>query len=206
MLVRDEEAKRGSEEDMQRFSTLRFAATVGLTLAFGTPSGETAKSSSRRQPRDRPPDLVYTGQIRDKVTRRPINDVIYFLITDKRSGLDFPFVNDAPGHYRSPDVGASVRDLGRVTVDPTQLEIQVAVSGYKTQTLDKLPRKNNRPHRRRFQDGTRSPHLARRHRDRFENQAARRATGGWIGLGGLFAALIAALAARTLVPRQSTAR
>ena len=94
-----------------------------------------ARNSSPRQPTDRPPDLVYTGQIRDKVTRRPINDVIYFLITDKRSGLDFPFVNDAPGHYRSPDVGASVSDLGRVTVDPSQLEIQVAVSGYKTQTL-----------------------------------------------------------------------
>ena len=128
---------------MLRFSTRKIRGDVGLTLALGTTVWGNGEEFFTPAPTDRPPDLVYTGQIRDKVTRRPINDVIYFLITDKRSGLDFPFVNDSPGHYRSPDVGASVRDLGRVAVDPSQLEIQVAVSGYKTMTLSKLPRKSS---------------------------------------------------------------
>src|SRR5215207_1962395 len=128
---------------MHLFSTHRIAATVGMILVLSGTAFGNGEEFFRPAPTDRPPDLVYTGQIRDKVTRRPINDVIYFLITDKASGLDFPFVNDTAGHYRSPDIGASVRDLGRVQVDPSQLEIQVAVSGYKTMTLSKLPRKSS---------------------------------------------------------------
>jgi hypothetical protein len=190
---------------MTRFSARRFAATVGLTLALGTTVWGNGEEFFTPAPTDRPPDLVYTGQIRDKGTRRPINDVIYFLITDKRSGLDFPFVNDAPGHYRSPDIGASVRDLGRVAVDPTQLEIQVAVSGYKTQTISALPRKGS---------GLVAVDFKMERDAAFGSPASGplEEAGGaplnwtWIGLGGLFAALIAGLAARTLVPRQSTAR
>jgi hypothetical protein len=190
---------------MQRFSTLRFAATIGLTLAVSATAWGNGEEFFTPAPSDRPPDLVYIGQIRDKVTRRPINDVVYFLITDKRSGLDFPFVNDAPGHYRSPDVGASVRDLGRVTVDPSQLEIQVAVSGYKTQTLDKLPRKNNGLIAVDFKMERDAAFGVPASGPLPESGSAPR-NWLWIGLGGLFAALIAALAARTLVPRQSTAR
>jgi hypothetical protein len=190
---------------MQRFSTLRFAATVGLTLVVATTAWGNGEEFFTPAPSDRPPDLVYTGQIRDKVTRRPINDVIYFLITDKRSGLDFPFVNDAPGHYRSPDVGASVRDLGRVQVDPSQLEIQVAVSGYKTQTIAKLPRKNNGLIAVDFKM-ERDPAFGVPASGPIEESGSSPRNWAWIGIGGLFAALIAALAARTLVPRQSTAR
>jgi hypothetical protein len=190
---------------MQRFLTGRFAATVGLMLALGTTVWGNGEEFFTPAPTDRPPDLVYTGQIRDKETRRPINDVIYFLITDKRSGLDFPFVNDAPGHYRSPDVGASVRDLGRVSVDPSQIEIQVAVSGYKTQTISKLPRKGSGLVSVDFRM-ERDPAFGAPAAGSLEQSGGSPKNWGWIGLGGLFAALIAALAARTLVPRQSTAR
>jgi hypothetical protein len=191
---------------MQRFPTRRFAATVGLTLALGTTVWGNGEEFFTPAPTDRPPDLVYTGQIRDKVTRRPINDVIYFLITDKRSGLDFPFVNDSPGHYRSPDVGASVRDLGRVAVDPSQLEIQVAVSGYKTMTISKLPRKSSGLVAVDFRMERDPAFGAPASGPLEETPAAAPANWGLIGVGGLFAAIIALLAARTLVPRQSTAR
>src|ERR1700704_3462032 len=190
---------------MQRFSTLRFAATVGLTLAVATTAWGNGEEFFTPAATDRPPDLVYTGQVRDKVTRRPINDVIYFLITDKQTGLDFPFVNDAPGHYRSPDVGASVRDLGRVAVDPSQLEIQVAVSGYKTMTIAKLPRKGSGLVAVDFRM-ERDPAFGVPASGPLEESGSAPRNWGWIGLGGLFAVLIAALAARTLVPRQSTAR
>jgi hypothetical protein len=190
---------------MQRFLNRRFAVTVGLTLALGTTVWGNGEEFFTPAPSDRPPDLVYTGQIRDKITRRPINDVIYFLITDKRSGLDFPFVNDSPGHYRSPDVGASVRDLGRVAVDPSQLEIQVAVSGYKTMTISKLPRKSSGLVSVDFRL-ERDPAFGPPASAPLDEAGGVRPNWGWIGLGGLFAALIAALAARTLVPRQSTAR
>jgi len=192
---------------MQRLLTRRFAATVGLTLALGTTVWGNGEEFFTPAPTDRPPDLVYTGQIRDKTTRRPINDVIYFLITDKRSGLDFPFVNDMPGHYRSPDIGASVRDLGRVQVDPSQLEIQVAVSGYKTQTISTLPRKSSGLVAVDFRM-ERDPAFGVPASGRLEESATAGGSRNWglIGLGGLFAAIIAALAARTLIPRQSTAR
>jgi hypothetical protein len=193
---------------MQRFATRRFAATVGLTLALGATVWGNGEEFFTPAPTDRPPDLVYTGQIRDKVTRRPINDVIYFLITDKASGLDFPFVNDMAGHYRSPDIGASVRDLGRVQVDPSQLEIQVAVSGYKTQTLTKLPRKSSGlvavDFRMERDPAFGVPLSASGTRD--ETPAKAPANWGLIGIGGLLAAVIALIAARTLIPRQSTAR
>jgi hypothetical protein len=190
---------------MTRFSTRRFAATVGLTLALGTTAWGNGEEFFRPAPTDRPPDLVYTGQIRDKVTRRPINDVIYFLISDKQTGLDFPFVNDAPGHYRSPDVGASVRDLGRVAVDPSQLEIQVAVSGYKTMTIAKLPRKSSGLVAVDFRM-ERDAAFGSPASGPLDQSSGAPPNWGLIGLAGLFAAIIAALTARTLVPRQSTAR
>jgi len=191
---------------MKRSFRLRFAATLGLTFAVATTVWGNGEEFFTPAPSDREPDLVYTGQIRDKVTRRPINDVVYFLITDKRSGLDFPFVNDGPGHYRSPDIGASVKDLGRVAVDPTQLEMQVAVSGYKTMTLTTLPRKGSGLVAVDFKM-ERDPAFGTPASGPLEESGSTAPRNwGWIGLGGLLAAIIAALAARTLVPRQSTAR
>jgi len=192
---------------MRRLIALQLAAALGVTLAVATTAWGNGEEFFTPAPSDRPIDLVYTGQIRDKVTKRPINDVIYFLITEKRSGLDFPFVNDSPGHYRSPDIGASVKDLGRVGVDTSQIEIQVAVSGYKTQTISKLPRKSS---------GLVSVDFRMERDPAFgapasgsgpaEESSTAPNNWGWVGLGGVVALIIAGLAARTLVPRQSTAR
>jgi hypothetical protein len=57
-------------------------------------------------------DLVYFGRIKDRRTGRSVTDEAIFLIKDKATGLSFPFTNDKPGHYRSPDVGAAIKDIG----------------------------------------------------------------------------------------------
>jgi hypothetical protein len=86
--------------------------------------------------------LAYVGQIREKATGRIVREPAYFMVTEKRSGMTFPFVNDRPGHYRSPDIGQSVEELAATAVDPKDLEFELAVTGYKSVTLTKAPRKN----------------------------------------------------------------
>ena len=57
--------------------------------------------------------------------------------------MSFPFTNDSVAHYRSPDVGAAVKELGGVKIDPKNLEIQLMVAGYKDIRLTTLPRANH---------------------------------------------------------------
>jgi hypothetical protein len=87
-------------------------------------------------------NLVYVGQIRDKQTGRMVREPAYFMVTEKHSGMTFPFVNDRPGHFRSPDIGESVEELAGTTVDPKNLEFELSVAGYKTVKLTEVPRKN----------------------------------------------------------------
>jgi hypothetical protein len=87
-------------------------------------------------------NLVYVGQIRDKSTGRMVREPAYFMVTEKRSGMTFPFVNDRPGHYRSPDIGESVEELAGMTVNPNDLEFELSVAGYKTVKVTGVPRKN----------------------------------------------------------------
>jgi hypothetical protein len=87
-------------------------------------------------------NLVYVGQIRDKHTGQVVREPAYFMVTEKRSGMTFPFVNDRPGHYRSPDIGESVEQLAGVTVNPADLEFELSVAGYKTAKVTTVPRRN----------------------------------------------------------------
>jgi hypothetical protein len=87
-------------------------------------------------------DLVYFGQIKDKRTGRPVKDSVYFLLKDKATGLSFPFTNDKPGHYRTPDVGAAIKDIGE-TINVNAFELDVNVAGYRKFTVTKVPRKNH---------------------------------------------------------------
>jgi len=86
--------------------------------------------------------LVYVGQIREKESGRVVREPAYFMVTEKRSGMTFPFVNDRPGHYRSPDIGESVEELAGFTVNPADLEFEVSVAGYKNVKLTNAPRRN----------------------------------------------------------------
>ena len=96
--------------------------------AFFRPAGKNAKV-----------DLAYVGTIRD-VDGRRLNfaDVT---VTDKNLGLTFPFANDAPGHFRSPDIGALIKETGEF-VDPPNLEISCFVVGYKMATKP-VPRRSH---------------------------------------------------------------
>ena len=85
-------------------------------------------------------DLVYFGRIKDSQTGRSVTDSVYFLLTDKSTGLSFPFVNDKPGHFRSPDVGTAIKEIGE-QIDVNAFEVTVNVAGYKRATITRMPRK-----------------------------------------------------------------
>lgn len=87
-------------------------------------------------------NLVYVGQIRDRNSGEVVRQPAYFMVTEKRSGMTFPFVNDRPGHYRSPDIGESVEELAGMKVNPNDLEFELSVAGYKSVKLTTVPRKN----------------------------------------------------------------
>jgi hypothetical protein len=85
-------------------------------------------------------DLVYFGRIKDSQTGRSVTDSVYFLLTDKSTGLSFPFVNDKPGHFRSPDVGTAIKEIGE-QIDVNAFEVTVNAGGYKRATITRMPRK-----------------------------------------------------------------
>jgi hypothetical protein len=126
----------------QRQLTVLAIATIGFTLAltdivrgngqqfFPAASGKAV-------------DLVYFGRIKDKSTGRLIRDRAFLTVFDNASGMSFPFTNDSLAHYRSPDVGAAVKELGGIKIDPKNLEIQLMVAGYKDIRLTTLPRANH---------------------------------------------------------------
>ena len=108
-----------------------FVATASTAAANGAaffrPAGKDAKM-----------DLAYVGTIRDVAGRRlNFADVT---VTDKNLGLTFPFANDAPGHFRSPDIGTLIKEAGEL-VDPSNLEISCFVVGYKIATRS-VPRRS----------------------------------------------------------------
>ena len=86
--------------------------------------------------------LAYVGQIREKGSGRIVRDPAYFMVTEKRSGMTFPFANDRPGHYRSPDIGESVEELAGTSVSPKDLEFSLEVAGYKSVNVTGAPRKS----------------------------------------------------------------
>ena len=92
--------------------------------------------------RGRRVNLVYVGQIREKTSGRIVREPAYFMVTDKRSGMTFPFVNDRPGHYRSPDIGESVEELAGTAVKPSDLEFELVIEGYKKVKSTSVPRKD----------------------------------------------------------------
>ena len=124
---------------MKRDSAFRSAAILGFILALaGTAwaNGEEFFAPAK----DGTIDLVYYGRIKDSQTGRSITDSVYFVLTDKATGLSFPFVNDKPGHFRSPDVGTAIKEIGE-QIDVNAFEVTVNVAGYKRATITRMPRK-----------------------------------------------------------------
>jgi hypothetical protein len=126
---------------MKRDSTFLSVAVLGFMLAFaGTvcANGEEffAAAGSGKI------DLVYFGRIKDRLTGRSVTDEAIFLINDKATGLSFPFTNDKPGHYRSPDIGTAIKEIGE-KVDVNAFEVELQVAGYKKATVTRVPRQTH---------------------------------------------------------------
>ena len=128
---------------MKRDSALRSVAILGFILALaGTAwaNGEEFFAPAKNGKID----LVYFGRIKDSQTGRSVTDSVYFVLTDKSTGLSFPFTNDKPGHFRSPDVGTAIKEIGE-QVDANGFVITVNVAGYKRATITRMPRKAQGP-------------------------------------------------------------
>ena len=82
--------------------------------------------------------LYYSGQIKD--SQGNVLDKVMVTILAKNVEMNFPFRNDSPGHFRSPDIGKAIQGLGKA-VDPAQIEIKVTKAGYKVVKMPKIPNK-----------------------------------------------------------------
>jgi hypothetical protein len=125
---------------------LRFASALGggiLTAAVGLSGPAFANGGEffLPAPEHGHVDLVYFGHIKD-------TDGNYLdgaeMTVHVDVGMTFPFDNDSPGHYRSPDVGAQIKDAGE-TVDPSKITISCAKKGYKQvkPTTNAVPQKDS---------------------------------------------------------------
>src|SRR5262245_8149578 len=126
---------------MKRQLTVLAIATIGFTFALP----DIVRGNGQQffpAANGKAPELVYFGRIKDKKTGKLIRDRAFLTIFDNASGTSFPFTNDTVAHYRSPDVGAAIRELGGIKADPKNFEIQLMVAGYKDIRLTKLPRTN----------------------------------------------------------------
>ena len=124
---------------MKRDSAVRFVAVLGFILALaGTAwaNGEEFFAPAKNGKID----LVYYGRIKDSRTGRSVTDSVYFMLTDKSTGLSFPFTNDKPGHYRSPDVGTAIKEIGE-QINVKAFVVDVNVGGYKKARITQMPRK-----------------------------------------------------------------
>ncbi len=124
---------------MKRHPAFLSVAVIGLVLTLSATAwanGEEFFAPAK----DGKIDLVYFGRIKDSRTGRSVSDSVYFLLTDKSTGLSFQFTSDKPGHFRSPDIGAAIKDIGE-TVNVNAFEISTIVAGYKKARITKVPRK-----------------------------------------------------------------
>jgi hypothetical protein len=81
-------------------------------------------------------DLVYVGQIKDH-DGNLLRNVELSVATTNRFMYEITFDQDAPGHYRSPDVGVLVKEAYQ-TVDPNEITIVARKYGYRT-VIRKVP-------------------------------------------------------------------
>jgi hypothetical protein len=87
---------------------------------------------------DGPAVLYYFGHVKD--TNGNVLDKLMITVSAKNIGMNFPFRNDSPGHFRSPDVGRAIQGLGKA-IDPAQIEVTITKAGYKMVSPPKIPNK-----------------------------------------------------------------
>jgi hypothetical protein len=85
-------------------------------------------------------DMAYVGRVRD-TSGRFLKGVTVVFWSDA-GGLTFPAVTDIYGHYRTPDIGASLKEVA-VPVDPNELKVSAALPGYELVRAPKVPKKTS---------------------------------------------------------------
>jgi hypothetical protein len=126
---------------MTRHSACLSVAILGWFLAFAGTVGANGEEFFAAAGSGKI-DLVYFGRIKDNRTGRSVADEAIFLLKDKTTGLSFPFTNDKPGHFRSPDVGKAIKEIGE-NVDVNAFEVELQVAGYRKATVTRVPRKTH---------------------------------------------------------------
>lgn len=82
--------------------------------------------------------LYYFGSVKD--SQGNVLDKLMVTVSAKNVPMTFPFRNDAPGHFRSPDIGKAIQGVGK-DVDPNQIEVTISKAGYKVVKAPKVPNK-----------------------------------------------------------------
>jgi hypothetical protein len=75
-------------------------------------------------------DLVYFGFVKDTNGKLITNESAVVRVDAKVLEMDFLFMLDKPGHYRSPDIGAYHKEMG-VPIDPTKMDISISMPGWR---------------------------------------------------------------------------
>ena len=88
-----------------------------------------------------PVDLVYFGRVKDAQTGRPIRIEPHIDIVDPYTGLYFPFGGEKDGHFRSPDIGAAIKEITDTPIDTKRFQIMVSAKGYKDAEVTVIPRR-----------------------------------------------------------------
>jgi len=121
------------------------AAVVATVAALVLPSAGTLLANGQAffmAPSRGPVELVYFARVKDAQTGKPIQKKPYVTIVDPFTGIVMPFQGDSPGHFRSPDVGAAIKEVTAHPIDTQQLEIVVTATGYHTVKVGKIPRQS----------------------------------------------------------------
>ena len=119
-----------------RNSILAAAIVLAVAMTSGVVSANGVEFFNAQV--DGPTILYYAGHVKD--SQGNVVDKVMVTITAKNVGMNFPFRNDSPGHFRSPDIGKAIKGLGK-DVDPAQIEITVTKPGYKVVRAPKVPNK-----------------------------------------------------------------
>jgi len=113
----------------------------GLVLLVCSLSGVAAAWANGEEffgSKDTKLDMYYFGHIKD--TDGKVLDNAVVTVIAKNLNMKFPFRNDAPGHFRSPDIGKAIKGLGKA-IDPSQMEIVIQKKGYVLASPVRLPNK-----------------------------------------------------------------
>lgn len=118
--------------------TVVVAAAVALALATGGVGLRANGAEFFEAQNDGRVVLYYFGNVKD--SKGNVLDKLMVTVTAKNAGLTFPFRNDSPGHFRSPDIGKAIEGAGK-KVDPGQIEVKISKPGYKMVKSPAIPDK-----------------------------------------------------------------